>query len=232
MLAPFVWFSTDTSTLTWPRVLYHLICFCHLILIYNLHKSNVVKIYIKNMVCLRCKLVVKDELDRLDLEFMEVKLGEAILKEPVAPGKLAALNEALLKSGLEIIDDKKSQLVEKIKIIVIEHIHYSELPLTQKFSSYLAAQLKYDYTYLSNLFAHAQGITLEHYIIQNKIEKVKELLIYEELTIAEIAFRMNYSSAAHLSKQFKNVTGFTASYFKDLKRIRFERNNKNAKGGQ
>lgn len=176
------------------------------------------------MVCLRCKLLVQDEIERLDLEYEEVKLGEAVIKDPVDADKLELLNRALLKSGLEIIDDKKSRLVEQIKMVVIEQVHYAEETLVENFSSFLASKLHYDYTYLSNLFAATQGITLEHFIIGNKIEKVKELLIYDELTIAEIAFKMNYSSAAHLSKQFKKVTGFTASYFKALKRIRFDGN--------
>lgn len=174
------------------------------------------------MVCLRCILLVKDEITRLEMEYENVSLGEATIKEPIITGKIELLNTALLKSGLEIIDDKKSRLVEKIKGVVIEQIHYSDEPLIENFSTYLSRQLNYDYTYLSNLFAANQGITLEHYIIANKIEKVKELLIYDELTIAEIANKMNYSSAAHLSKQFKNATGFTASYFKKLKHIRFE----------
>ena len=178
------------------------------------------------MVCLRCKLLVQDEIERLHLEYEEVKLGEAVIKEPVAPCQLKELNNALLKSGLEIIDDKKSRLVEQIKTVVIDQVHYANEPLVENFSSFLASKLHYDYTYLSNLFASTQGITLEHFIIGNKIEKVKELLIYDELTISEIAFRMNYSSAAHLSKQFKKVTGFTASYFKELKRIRFDENKK------
>ena len=124
---------------------------------------------------------------------------------------------------------KESRLVEQIKTIVIEQVHYTDQSLGENFSTFLAARLNYDYTYLSNLFAANQGITLEHYIIGHKIDKVKELLIYDELTIAEIAFKMNYSSAAHLSKQFKKVTGFTASYFKELKRIRFEENKNKTK---
>ena len=178
------------------------------------------------MVCLRCKLLVQDEIERLHLEYEEVKLGEAAIKDPVTPCQLKALNNALLKSGLEIIDDEKSRLVEQIKTVVIEQVHYTEEPPMENFSSFLASKLHYDYTYLSNLFAATQGITLEHFIIGNKIEKVKELLVYDELTIAEIASKMNYSSAAHLSKQFKKVTGFTASYFKELKRIRFDENKK------
>ena len=180
------------------------------------------------MVCLRCKLVVKDELVRLDMEYERVELGVAYLKDPVLPAKLQQLAGVLLKSGLEIIDSKKSRLVESIKAVVIEQIHYTDEHLKENFSSFLAHKLNYDYTYLSNLFAATQGITLEHYIINNKIEKVKELLIYDELSLAEIANKMNYSSAAHLSKQFKNTTGFTASYFKKLKRIRFEPNKNTA----
>jgi AraC-like DNA-binding protein len=170
---------------------------------------------------------VNDELERLGIKHGEVRLGEVNLIEPVAPQAIEALKLALEKSGLEIIDDKKSQLVEKIKLLVIEQVFYTEEPLLENFSSFIAKKLHYDYTYLSNLFAATQGLTLEHYIINNKIEKVKELLIYENLTVAEIAFRMNYCSPAHLSRQFKKVTGFTASYFKQLKHLRFEDKTKN-----
>jgi AraC-like DNA-binding protein len=176
------------------------------------------------MVCLRCKSFVKNEIERLGLEYIQVNLGEAIIKDPVASEKVQALNEALLKSGLEIVDDKKSRLVERIKGVIIEQIHYTEEPLIEKFSSFLGDKLNYDYTYLSNLFTATQGITLEHFIINNKIEKVKELLIYDELSLSEIAYRMNYCSAAHLSKQFKKVTGFTASHFKRIKKMRFKGN--------
>ena len=174
------------------------------------------------MVCLRCKLVVRDELERLGLVYEDVKLGEVILKDPVAPASIEALKLALQRSGLEIIDDKKSQLVEKIKRVVIEQVHYSEEPLLENFSSFLAKTLRYDYTYLSNLFAATQGLTLEHFIINNRIEKAKELLIYEDLSVAEIALRLHYCSAAHLSKQFKQETGFTASNYKRIRKIRFD----------
>lgn len=173
------------------------------------------------MVCLRCRLVVKDELERLGIEVEEVRLGDATVKGPVSPDKLDALGKALLKSGLEIISGKKSQLLEKIKVVVIEQVHYSDEPILENFSSFLSKKLNYDYTYLSNIFAATQGLTLQQFIINQKIEKVKELLIYDELTLSEIAHQMNYSSAAHLSKQFKKVTGFTASYFKKLKNIKF-----------
>jgi AraC-like DNA-binding protein len=174
------------------------------------------------MVCLRCKLVVKDEIERLGLVYEDVKLGEVTLKDPVLPESIDSLKVALQRSGLQIIDDKKSQLVEKIKRIVIEQVHYSDEPLLENFSSFIAKKLHYDYTYLSNLFAANQGLTLEHYIINNRIEKVKELLIYDELSIADIAERLHYCSAAHLSRQFKQVTGFTATYYKKLRRLRFD----------
>ena len=171
-------------------------------------------------------MVVKSELERLGLQWESVDLGETVVKDPVSVEQLEELNAGLKKSGLEIMDDKKSQLIEKIKTIVIEQIHYAEEPLDIKFSDFLVTKLNYDYTYLSNLFALTQGITLEHYIISHKIEKVKELLVYEELTISEIAFRMNYSSAAHLSKQFKKATGLTASDFKKLQNGRFKEQDK------
>ena len=173
------------------------------------------------MVCIRCKMVVKSELERLGIRWESVDLGEAIVKDPVSPEQLRELNSGLLKSGLELMDDKKSQLIEKMKTIVIEQIHYSEEPLAVNFSDFLSSKLNYDYTYLSNLFTLTQGMTLEHYIIAHKIEKVKELLVYQELTISEIAFKMNYSSAAHLSKQFKKVTGLTASEFKKIQNRKF-----------
>lgn len=174
------------------------------------------------MVCLRCKLVVKDEVERLGLAYDDVKLGELTLKDPVLPEAIDALKVALQRSGLYIIDDKKSRLVEKIKQAVIEQVHYTDEPLLQNFSSFLAGKLHYDYTYLSNLFAATQGLTLEHYIINNRIEKAKELLIYEEMSIAAIAERLHYCSAAHLSRQFKQVTGYTATHYKKLRQLRFD----------
>jgi AraC-like DNA-binding protein len=175
------------------------------------------------MVCLRCILLVKDELKRLDIGYSHVKLGEAIIDDATNPHQIKALDTVLCKAGLQIVNSKKSRLVEQIKILIIEQVHYSEKPLSEKFSCYLARKLNYDYTYLSNLFTSIQGMTLEHYIIWNKIEKAKELLIYEEMTVAEIALQMNYSSAAHLSKQFKQITGFNASHYKKLRQIRSDK---------
>jgi AraC-like DNA-binding protein len=174
------------------------------------------------MVCIRCKMLVKAEIEAQGLHYESVDIGEAVLRDPVSPLQLAMFDVALKKAGLEIMDEGKSQLVERIKMVVIEHIHYSEEPLLVNFSGFLAAKLNYDYTYLSNLFAVAHGMTLEHYIIAHKIEKVKELLVYEGLTLSDIAFRMHYSSVQHLSTQFKKVTGFTPSHFKKVGERRFK----------
>ena len=173
------------------------------------------------MVCIRCKMLVKAEIEAQGLQYERVEIGEALLIDPVSPVQLSALNTALMKAGLEILDPGKSQLVERIKAVVIELIHYREEPLQVNFSGFLAAKLNYDYTYLSNLFAAAHGMTLEHYIIAHKIEKVKELLVYEGLTLSDIAFKMHYSSVQHLSTQFKKVTGFTPSHFKKVGENRF-----------
>jgi AraC-like DNA-binding protein len=179
-----------------------------------------VKLYIKNMVCLCCKLVVKEELAKLGYHFVSVELGEAEVIENVSVGQHELLRIALLKSGLELMDDKKSILIQKIKNVVVELVHYSEEPLTINFSEYLSQKLNYDYTYLANLFSEVQGTTIEKFLIAHKIERVKELLVYNEFNLTEIAYRMHYSSVAHLSAQFKKVTGLTPSHFKQLKNKR------------
>ncbi len=172
------------------------------------------------MVSLRCKMIVKAELETLGLHHMIVELGEVEIKEVLSEQTHDALKKALLKSGLELMDDKKAMLIEKIKNVVVEMIHYSdELPKTN-FSDYLSKKLNYDYTYLSNLFSEVKGITIEHFIISHKIERVKELLIYNELNLTEIAWKLRYSSVAHLSNQFKKVTGLTPSFFKKIKNQR------------
>jgi AraC-like DNA-binding protein len=178
------------------------------------------KLYIKNMVCLRCKMVVKSELDKLGLHYIFVELGIADIKEEISSDQKEKLNVALKKQGLEIIDDKKSMLIEKIKNTIIEMIHYSDDFPKTNLSVYLTSKLNYDYTYLANLFSEVQGTTIEHFYIFHKIELVKELLVYNELNLKEIAFKLQYSSVAHLSSQFKKVTGLTPSHFKQLKRKR------------
>ncbi len=178
------------------------------------------KLYIKNMVSGRCKIVAKEELKKLGLHYVMVDLGEVEIMENLSEVMRASLKKGLLQSGLELMDDKRSMLIEKIKTTVIELIHYAEEPLKMNFSEFLSKKLNHDYTYLSNLFSDVQGTTIEHFLIAHKIERVKELLVYNELNLTEIAYKMNYSSVAHLSNQFKKVTGLTPSHFKKLKNKR------------
>jgi AraC-like DNA-binding protein len=175
------------------------------------------KLYIKNMVCIRCKMVVKEELAKLGLKYAWVELGEADIPGQISAGQRSQFKLALLKSGLELMDDKKSMLIEKIKNVITELVHYSEEPLDINFSDFLSQKLDHDYTYLANLFSEVQGTTIEKFLIAHKIERVKELLVYNELNLTEIAYQMHYSSVAHLSAQFKKVTGLTPSHFKLLK---------------
>lgn len=169
------------------------------------------------MVCIRCKMVVKDELDKLGLKYLTVELGEADLVDHISNEMREEIRAALNKSGLELLDDKKSVLIQKIKNVIIELVHYSEEPLAINFSVYLAEKLHHDYTYLANLFSEVQGTTIEQFIIAHKIERVKELLVYNELNLTEIAYLMHYSGVAHLSTQFKKVTGLTPTHFKKLR---------------
>jgi AraC-like DNA-binding protein len=172
------------------------------------------------MVCIRCKMVVKDELSKLGLKHMVVELGEVELLEAMTPEQHDEFKVALLKSGLELLDDKKSVFIQKIKNIIIELVHYSEEPLSVNLSEYLSKKLNHDYTYLANLFSEVAGVTIEKFFIIHKIERVKELLVYNELTLTEIAYKMHYSSVSHISSQFKKVTGLTPSHFKQLRNKR------------
>ncbi|HLY70551.1 MAG TPA: helix-turn-helix domain-containing protein [Puia sp.] len=165
-------------------------------------------------------MLVKAELERLGLHYQTVELGEAEIEEDISADKWNELNLALKKSGIELMDDKKSILIEKIKNVIVELVHYSEKPLKINLSDYLSQKLGHNYTYLANLFSESQGITIEHFHILHKIERVKELLIYDELSITEIAWKTDYSSVAHLSNQFKKITGLTPSFFKKIKRKR------------
>lgn len=176
------------------------------------------KLYIKYMVSIRCKLVVKDTFKKLGLAYTAVNLGEVDLVEDISPNKREELKKLLLLSGLELLDDKRAILIERIKNVIVQMVHYEDDLPKIKFSVYLAEQLNYDYTYLANIFSETQGTTIEHYIILHKIEKVKELIIYDELNLTEIAWKLHYSSVAHLSNQFKKVTGLTPTYFKSLKK--------------
>ncbi len=178
------------------------------------------KLYIRYMVSIRCKMVVREELKKLGIQPLVVDLGEVEIARNISSAERDQLKTALLHSGLELMDDRKAMLIEKIKNVIVEMVHYDEeLPKTN-FSVFLEEKLQHDYTYLANLFTEVEGITIEKFIIAHKIEKVKELLVYDELTLTEIAYRMSYSSVSHLSNQFKKVTGLTPSYFKKLKNKR------------
>lgn len=177
-------------------------------------------LYIKYMVSLRCKLLVKEELLKLGLKYIAVDLGVVQVMENISSEQREQLRENLLKSGLELLDDKKAILIEKIKNVIIEMIHYSdELPKVN-YSDYISEKLGYDYTYLANIFSEVKGITIQQFIIIHKIEKVKELLLYDELNLTEISYQLHYSSVAHLSNQFKKVTGLSPSFYKQLKQKR------------
>jgi len=172
------------------------------------------------MVSNRCKMAVKEELQKMGLHFVVVDLGEVDIMETLSLAQREQLKKGLLDSGLELMDDKKAVLIEKIKNVIIEMVHYSEEAIKVNFSNFLSEKLQHDYTYLSNLFSEVQGSTIEHFIIAHKTERIKELIIYGELNITEIAWKMNYSSVAHLSSQFKKVTGLSPSHFKKLKNKR------------
>ena len=175
------------------------------------------KIYIKYMVSLRCKMVVKEELKKLGLHFIVVDLGEVEIMEALSESQREALKMGLHDSGLELMDDKRAVLIEKIITVIVEMVHYSdELPKIN-YSDFISEKLQYDYTYLSNLFSEVKGITIQQFIIIHKIERVKELLLYDELNLTEISYRLQYSSVAHLSNQFKKITGLTPSGFKQLR---------------
>jgi len=180
------------------------------------------KFHIKNMVCIRCKIVVKQVLTNLGYHYLIVELGSAEIVENISTPQKEELKAALLKFGLELMDDKKSILMEKIKGVIVELIHYSDEPLKTNFSDYLSKKLAHDYTYLANLFSETEGITIEHYIIKHKIERVKELLVYNELSLTEISYQLHYCNVAHLSNQFKRTTGLTPSHFKQLEAGRRE----------
>ncbi len=175
------------------------------------------KIYIKNMVCNRCIMVVKNELERIGFPPTSLTLGEVELDREINDDDKTTINNHLQPFGFELIDDRKSRLIVQIKSLIIELVHHHNSELTTNLSDFLSNKLHHDYTYLSNLFSEVEGTTIEKYYIAQKIEKVKELLVYDELTLSEIAFQLNYSSVAHLSNQFKKVTGLTPSHFKNIK---------------
>ncbi|MEO6849849.1 MAG: AraC family transcriptional regulator [Mucilaginibacter sp.] len=172
------------------------------------------KIYIKNMVCIRCKMVVQDQLKKISVRNAVVKLGEVEVMDTLTDIQAEDFRVGLLKFGLVVLDDKKSMLVDKIKKVIIELIHYKEEPLQINFSDYLSQTLNHEYTYMANLFSEIEGVNVEHYLITHKIERVKELLVYDRLSLTEISYKLNYSSVAHLCNQFKKITGLTPSHFR------------------
>ncbi len=175
------------------------------------------KLYIKYMVSQRCKILVKEELRKLGLHYVIVELGMVEILEDITQKQREQLKKNLLKSGLELLDDKKNILIEKIKNVIIEMIHYSdEMPATN-YSDHISKKLNYDYTYLANIFSEVKGVTIQQFIIIHKIERVKELLLYDEISLTEISYKLHYSSVAHLSNQFKKITGLSPSYYKQLK---------------
>ena len=179
-------------------------------------QENGESLYVKNMVCNRCIIVVRQELEKLGISPIAVALGEVHLKEKQDSGQLEKIRASLSAVGFELIDNKKSKLIEEIKSVIIDVVHH-QIKLKTNLSDYLAREIGKDYSYLSNLFSDVEGTTIEQYFIHQKIERVKELLVYDELTLSEIANEMRYSSVAHLSNQFKKVTGLTPSHFKKIK---------------
>lgn len=172
------------------------------------------------MVCNRCIMVVQDELEKLGMDFTSIKLGEVTLTKELTSDERNSLENVLVPLGFEVIDDKKSRIIEKIKNTIIDLVHHQDNDSKNNLSDILSKELNHDYNYLSNLFSEVEGTTIEKYFIAQKIEKIKELLVYDELSLSEIADRLNYSSVAYLSNQFKKVTGLTPSHFKQIREDR------------
>ena len=173
-------------------------------------------LHIKNMVCNRCIMAVKDALEKLHITWKSITLGEVVLENILLTTEQAELAAVLKSLGFEVIDTKKTQIIEKVKNVIIQLVHYQNNKLDTNLSDLLVKELHHDYSYLSNLFSEVEGITIEKYFISQKIEKVKELLVYDELSLSEITFQLHYSSVAYLSSQFKKVTGLTPSHFKKI----------------
>ena len=175
------------------------------------------KIYIQNMVCLCCKMTVAEELHKMGIEYKHLELGEVTLTRPFSTCQRETLRQNLHEYGLELMEDKKAILVEKIVNVIIKMVHQDEEVPVVNFSTFLTNELNQDYHSMSTLFSKTKGVTIEHFIILNKIERVKELIMYDELSLTEISYKLNYSSVAHLSNQFKKITGLTPTFFKNIK---------------
>lgn len=183
-------------------------------------KREVMKIYVKNMACESCKVVVKDALEELDISPVKVELGEIEKKEDMTDDEKIELNKKIKKAGLELLEKKQGILIEKIRKVIIDYVYKSDEKPNVKFSVLVSEELNHSYTYLANFFSEVEATTIEQYIIALKIERIKELIIFGEDTFSEIADKLHYSSVAHLSAQFKKVTGLTPSHFKALKEKR------------
>jgi AraC-like DNA-binding protein/copper chaperone CopZ len=178
------------------------------------------KIYIRNMACESCKVVVKDALEKIKIKPVKVELGEAEIKGEIKPEQKKKLNEEIKKAGLELVESKGGILIEKIRREIIEYVYKSEKPSKENFSDYLSKKLNYDYTYLANIFSEVQATTIAQYLISLKIERAKEIIMFEDFTLTEIATKLHYKNLSHFSAQFKRVTGYPPSYFKNLKEKR------------
>jgi AraC-like DNA-binding protein len=193
--------------------------FCTLLSSFGFHINNhyKLKLYIKYMVSNHCKLAVKEELKKLGLHFIVVDLGEVEIMEDLSTDLRDQLKSGLLNAGFELMDDKRAVLIERIINVIIEMVHHTSDIIKTNFSDFLSEKLGLDYTYLSNMFSEVKGITIQQFIIIHKVERIKELLMYDELNLTEISYKLNYSSVAHLSNQFKKITGLSPSHFKKLK---------------
>lgn len=181
------------------------------------YKFLTMKIFVKNMVSLRCKIIVKEALERVGIHFVNVEMGEVEILQHISREDHLMIANTLLSYGLEVIDNNKLKMTEKIKHIIIELIHHTKEPLEINFSNYLSQRLQYDYTYLANIFSETEGMTIEKFMICHKIERVKEMLVHSELNLTQIAYKLHYSSVSHVSNQFKRVTGLTPSMYKRRK---------------
>lgn len=178
------------------------------------------KLYVRNMACLSCKVVIKEALEELNIFPLKIELGEIETKETVTPDEKKKLNTMIKKAGLELLEDKQGILIEKIREVIVDYVYHTDEKTIINFSDLLSKKLNYNYTYLANFFSEVEATTIAQYVISLKIERIKELIMFEEFTLSEIAHKLHYSSAAHLSTQFKKTTGLTPSHFKALKNKR------------
>ncbi len=172
------------------------------------------------MACLSCKVVVKDALEELQIHPLKIELGEIEIQEDITGDEKKRLNNKIKKAGLELLEGKQGTLIEKIRKVVVDYVYHTEEKIITNFSDFMSKKLNYNYTYLANFFSEIEATTIEQYVIAMKIERIKELIMFEEYTLTEIAYKLHYSSVSHLSSQFKKVTGLTPSHFKNLKKKR------------